>query len=47
MVTEFGPWDDRQVFVCGGPGMIAATRDALIANGTAAERIHFDPQVAG
>ena len=21
--------------------------DALIANGTAAERIHFDPQVAG
>lgn len=47
IVTEFGPWDDRQAFVCGGPGMIAATRDALIAKGTAAERIHCDPQVAG
>lgn len=47
VVTEFGPWDDHQIFLSGGPAMITATRDALIHEGAAAERIHYDPQVAG
>jgi NAD(P)H-flavin reductase/hemoglobin-like flavoprotein len=43
VVTRYGSWSDRQILVCGGPAMVAATKAALIAKGTPAERIHHDP----
>jgi NAD(P)H-flavin reductase/hemoglobin-like flavoprotein len=46
VVTRYGGWGDRQILISGGPAMIAATRAALMAKGTPAERIQHDP-VAG
>lgn len=43
VVTRYGNWGDRQILVCGGPDMVTATRDALIAKGAPAERIQHDP----
>ncbi|AFM15237.1 2-polyprenylphenol hydroxylase-like oxidoreductase [Mycolicibacterium chubuense NBB4] len=43
VVTRYGSWSDRQVLLCGGPAMVAATKAALIAKGTPPERIHHDP----
>lgn len=43
VVTRYGNWGDRQILVCGGPHMVRATRDALIAKGAPAERIQHDP----
>lgn len=43
VVTRYGNWGDRQILVCGGPGMVAATKAALIAKGAPAERIRHDP----
>ena len=42
-VTKYGAWGDRQIFICGNPDMVAATKSALIAKGTPPERIHHDP----
>ena len=33
VVTRYGNWGDRQILVCGGPQMVAATKAALIAKG--------------
>lgn len=43
VVTRYGNWGDRQILLCGGPGMVAATKAALIAKGAPAERIRHDP----
>jgi NAD(P)H-flavin reductase/hemoglobin-like flavoprotein len=43
VVTRYGNWGDRQILICGGPEMVRATKDALIAKGAPAERIQHDP----
>jgi NAD(P)H-flavin reductase len=43
VVTRYGGWGDRQILICGGPKMVEATKEALIANGAPAERIQHDP----
>ncbi|BBY58979.1 FAD-binding oxidoreductase [Mycolicibacterium sarraceniae] len=43
VVTKYGSWGDRQILICGGPAMVRATHDALIAKGTPPERIQHDP----
>jgi NAD(P)H-flavin reductase/hemoglobin-like flavoprotein len=43
VVTRYGNWGDRQILISGGPGMITATRDALIAKGAPPEVIQHDP----
>ena len=43
VVTRYGNWGDRQILVCGGPDMVTATTEALIAKGAPAERIQHDP----
>ena len=43
VVTKYGNWGDRQILICGGPNMVAATKKALIAKGAPPERIQHDP----
>ena len=43
VVTKYGGWGDRQILICGGPQMVRATREALMAKGAPPERIQFDP----
>jgi NAD(P)H-flavin reductase/hemoglobin-like flavoprotein len=43
VVTRHGGWGDRQILISGGPNMVRATRDALIAKGAPPERIQHDP----
>ncbi len=43
VVTGYGSWSDRQILICGSPGMVTATKAALIAKGAPAERIQHDP----
>ena len=43
VVTRYGNWGDRQILVCGGPQMVAATTAALVDKGADAERIQHDP----
>ncbi|MCV7252755.1 2-polyprenylphenol hydroxylase [Mycobacterium hackensackense] len=43
VVTRYGGWGDRQILLCGGPGMVTATKAALIAKGAPPERIQHDP----
>lgn len=43
VVTKYGNWSDRQILICGGPKMVAATKEALIAKGAPPERIQHDP----
>ncbi len=43
VVTQYGGWGDRQILICGGPAMVRATREALIAKGAPPERIQHDP----
>ncbi len=43
VVTRYGNWGDRQILICGGPAMVAATKEALITKGAPAERIQHDP----
>ena len=43
VVTKYGGWGDRQILICGGPEMVRATREALIAKGAPPERIQHDP----
>jgi NAD(P)H-flavin reductase/hemoglobin-like flavoprotein len=43
VVTRYGSWGDRQILICGGPNMVAATKAALFAKGAPVERIQHDP----
>ena len=43
VVTKYGGWGDRQILICGGPKMVAATKAALIAKGAPQEHIQHDP----
>jgi NAD(P)H-flavin reductase/hemoglobin-like flavoprotein len=43
VVTKYGNWGDRQILICGGPRMVAATKEALIAKGAPPEHIQHDP----
>ncbi|MGO4203766.1 FAD-binding oxidoreductase [Rhodococcus sp. TAF43] len=43
VVAAHGAFVDHQVLVCGSPAMVRTTRDRLIATGTPADAIRFDP----
>jgi NAD(P)H-flavin reductase len=43
VVTRYGGWGDRQILLCGGPRMVAATKAALIAKGADPRGIQHDP----
>ncbi|HEU0190186.1 MAG TPA: FAD-binding oxidoreductase [Mycobacterium sp.] len=43
IVTRYGGWGDRQILICGGPGMVRATEAALVAKGAPVHRIQHDP----
>ena len=43
VVSRYGGWGDRQILISGSPGMVTATRAALIAKGAPPERIQHDP----
>lgn len=43
VVAHYGGWSDRQTLICGSPGMVLATRGALIARGASGEQIQHDP----
>jgi NAD(P)H-flavin reductase/hemoglobin-like flavoprotein len=43
VVTRYGGWGDRQILVCGGPGMVEATTAALVAKGADPLTIQHDP----
>ncbi len=43
VVARYGGWGDRQILICGGPGMVRATKTALIAKGAPPQRIQHDP----
>ena len=43
VVTRYGGWGDRQILVCGGPRMVAATTAALVAKGADPHGIQHDP----
>jgi NAD(P)H-flavin reductase/hemoglobin-like flavoprotein len=43
VVTRYGVWGDRQILICGGPAMVRATYEALVAKGAPPERIQHDP----
>ena len=43
VVTRYGNWGDRQILISGGPDMVRATKDALIAKGAPPEHIQHDP----
>ncbi|MBS1696203.1 MAG: 2-polyprenylphenol hydroxylase [Actinobacteria bacterium] len=46
VVTRYGNWGDRQILLCGGPRMVAATKAALIAKGAPPQRIQHDPMAS-
>lgn len=43
VVSSYGAFTEHQVLVCGSAAMVRSTRDRLIATGTPAEVISFDP----
>lgn len=43
VVTAYGGWGDRQIILSGPPGMLAATKKALIARGAPEGAIQHDP----
>jgi len=43
VVTRQGTWADRDVLVCGSPGMIRATVSRMLVAGTPLDRIKYDP----
>jgi NAD(P)H-flavin reductase/hemoglobin-like flavoprotein len=43
VVAGYGGWGDRQILISGSPGMVTATRDALIAGGAPPAQIQHDP----
>lgn len=43
VVASYGAFTDHQVLVCGSAAMVRSTRDRLIATGTPAAAIQFDP----
>ncbi|BBZ26411.1 flavohemoprotein [Mycolicibacterium madagascariense] len=43
VVTRYGGWGDRQILICGGPRMVAATKAALVAKGADPHGIQHDP----
>ena len=43
VVADHGAFVDHQVLVCGSPEMVRHTRNRLVATGTPAEAIRFDP----
>jgi len=45
VVARYGGWGDRQILICGGPAMVRATKEALVARGAPPERIQHDPLV--
>jgi NAD(P)H-flavin reductase/hemoglobin-like flavoprotein len=46
VVARYGSWGDRQILLCGGPKMVAATKAALLAKGAHARSIQHDPLVS-
>lgn len=42
VVARFGPWGDRDAYICGSPAMVDATRDRLRSLGIPEQRIRSD-----
>jgi ferredoxin-NADP reductase len=36
------PWTAHQIYVCGGPGMVATTRELLVGSGLPEGQIHHE-----
>ena len=43
VVTRYGAWSERNVLVCGSPGMIRSTVSRMLVAGTPLDRITYDP----
>jgi NAD(P)H-flavin reductase len=43
VVTRYGAWADREVYLAGSPGMIRGTVSRMLVAGTPLDRIHYDP----
>jgi NAD(P)H-flavin reductase len=43
VVTRYGAWADREVFVAGSPGMIRGTVSRMLVAGTPLDQVHYDP----
>lgn len=43
VVSEHGPWDEREILVSGSPEMLRATVSRLLAAGVPSHQIHYDP----
>lgn len=42
VAARHGPWPDHEVYVCGSPAMVAATRELLQAAGVGPDRVHCE-----
>ncbi|NKQ53604.1 hypothetical protein HFP15_12020 [Amycolatopsis sp. K13G38] len=42
VALRYGPWPAQEVYVCGSPAMVAATRDTLRAAGMGDHRVHYE-----
>ncbi|WP_431877897.1 globin domain-containing protein [Amycolatopsis sacchari] len=42
VAVRHGPWPGREIYVCGSPAMVSATRNLLAGAGIAAEHVHWE-----
>jgi NAD(P)H-flavin reductase len=42
LIRDRNEWNDREVYVCGPPGMVSRTQAVLSELGVPAERVHYD-----
>ena len=42
VALRHGPWPDREIYVCGSPGMVDGTLATLEESGTSLNRVHID-----
>jgi NAD(P)H-flavin reductase len=47
VVTRYGAWAEREVFVAGSPGMIRGTVSRMLVAGTPLDQLHYDPFTIG
>lgn len=42
VAVRHGPWPDREIYVCGSPAMVTATRNLLRSTGVTDDRVHWE-----
>jgi NAD(P)H-flavin reductase/hemoglobin-like flavoprotein len=42
VALQHGPWPDHEIYICGSPGMVRATRHAVAQAGTPPDLVHTD-----